>query len=225
MAENARPQVTRFDRMGEQIVGTFVEAGRVASTLITDPKVAAMWDETAALPGYTIGGLAAHLGRAVTTVVAYLDGEPPAAGATEVDACRYVVAALGDHDPISSDLHTGIRQRASLLASDGPAAVGAHVEEALDRLTRFDLDPARRLAVFEGMAIRLSEYLKTRIVELTIHSSDLARSVSRTEPPLPRDAWRIAADVATAVALLRHGERMVALGLARSDVFPTPNAF
>jgi hypothetical protein len=211
--------------MGVQVVDVFIETGRAAADLIADPSVSAMWDEPAVLPGYTIGGLAAHLARAVTTVETYVDGEPPRAGAERVDAGEYFIAALSDHDPISSDLHTGIRRRADLFAAEGQAAVSNRVEEALDRLARSDLDPARRLAVFEGMEIQLSEYLKTRLVELTVHSSDLARSVSLGVWPLPDEAWRIAADAAIAVALIRHGPRMVTLGLARSDVFPTPNAF
>lgn len=211
--------------MDAQIVDLFIETARVAGTLIADPSVAARWDEPAALPGYTIGGLAAHLARAATTVEAYVDGESPKVAAAPVDASRYFAAALGDHDPISSELHTGIRQRAALLSADGPATISIRVQETLDRLARSDLNPEQQLAVFAGMAIRLGEYLKTRIVELTVHSSDLARSVSHPEPPLPEDAWRIAAEVATEVALIRHGARMVTLGLTRRDVFPRPYAF
>lgn len=184
-----------------------------------------MWEKPAVLPGYTVGGLAAHLGRAVTTVGTYLEGEPPGSEAKEVDASQYFLTALKDHDPISSHLHTGIRQRAAAIAADGPAAVGAHIEAALDRLSRSDLGSTRRLAVFDGMAMYLSEYLKTRIVELAVHSSDLARSVSLAEPAIAENAWQVAADVSIDVARLRHGSRLMALGLIRSDAFPTPKPF
>ena len=211
--------------MGVHTAGLFIETGRVAGTLIADPTVAAMWSEPAVLPGYTVGGLAAHLGRAVTTVETYLDRDPPGSETPPVEASQYFFAALKDHDPITSDLHTGIRQRAAVLAADGPAAVEAHIAETLERLARHDLSSTRRLAVFDSMAMQLSEYLKTRIVELAVHSSDLARSVSLAEPAISEEAWRVVADVSIGVALLRHGPRLVALGLTRSDAFPTPKPF
>lgn len=211
--------------MTADVAAVFLEAADVAATLVSHPNVAAMWHEPAALHEYTNGALAAHLGRAVVTVDAYRTAEPPPRTAPLVNAVEYFVRALGDHDPIDSDVHIAVRRRAGETADAGPAAVVTEVRSALDRLRVRGLDPNQHLAVFDGMAIRLGDYLRTRLVELVVHVSDLARSVNLTEPVIPDAAWTVAADVVTGVARVRNGPRAVTLGLARPDAFPPPRAF
>lgn len=211
--------------MTATVAASFLESADVAAQLVGHPNVAAMWHEPSALHEYTVGALAAHLGRAVTTVERYRDTDAPSRTAPLLNAVEYFARALGDHDPISSDVHIAVRRRAEKAADAGPGPVAADVRDTVARLVVSGLDPNVHVAVFDGMAMRLGDYLRTRIVELVVHTSDLARSVNVPEPALPAGAWAIAADVVAALALHRQGARGLTLGLARSDAFPPPTAF
>ncbi len=46
----------------------YAEAAAAAVTLLTEPAVAAAWDQPSALPHWRVGGLAGHLARQVTSV-------------------------------------------------------------------------------------------------------------------------------------------------------------
>jgi hypothetical protein len=111
-------------------------AGRAADA-IASPEVAAAWDAGSALEGYAVAGLAGHLARAVLTVETYLDRAPDGveddAGAL-TDASGYLVAVLGEEDPVSSDLHRGVRLRGAQTAADGPSALAAAVRDTVARL-------------------------------------------------------------------------------------------
>jgi hypothetical protein len=132
--------------------------------------------------------------------------------------------ALGDHDPVTSQMHQGVRRRAADGAAGGPEYLAEQLSAVYARL-EVGLDPTQRVGVFGDLVMELGEYLATRVVELVVHISDLARSVGAAEPALPEDAWRIAAGVLTSMVLQRSDPRAVTLGLARADSFDTPGAF
>lgn len=70
------------------------------------PQIAEQWQEPSVLDGHTVGSLAAHLARAVFTVQRYL--EAPAGVGEPTTAAGYLMAVLGDADPIDSDLRSRI---------------------------------------------------------------------------------------------------------------------
>ena len=118
------------------IRSVFLENARRAVGLVEYEAVTVAWTEPSALEGYSVGGLAAHLCRAILTLDGYLDRDPPpGARASELSAAEYFVTALGDHDPVDSDRHTAIRQRSSDMAASGRSDVVQATHDALDRLT------------------------------------------------------------------------------------------
>ena len=64
---------------------------------------------------------------------------------------------------------------------------------------------------------RLVELLRTRCVELTVHTTDLAISVGVSDPGGNDDAVRIAVDLLTAAARQRYGDRAVLTALTRRE--------
>lgn len=210
--------------MALDLVDTFLTTARIAVGFVASPAVRATWHEPSALPEYNVGALAAHLGRALVSVDAYRSAPPPPDGAEPIDAATYFVMALGDHDPVTSRIHQGVRRRAADAAAGGPEHLAEDLSAVYERL-EVGLDPTQRVGVFGDLVMELGEYLETRIVELVVHMSDLARSVGAVEPALPEHAWRIAAGVLTSVVLQRSDSRAVTLGLARADSFDTPGAF
>jgi uncharacterized protein (TIGR03083 family) len=194
-----------------------VELLEAAVALIRTPAVRAAWHQPSQLGSYDVRGLAGHLGRSVVVTARALD-EPPATGGTRVDAPGYFVTALGDADPVDSDLHRAVRERSAELAGDSPDALAATLEQGLadlaPRLLAADLD--REVPALGGLVLTLRDQLATRIVELSVHLDDLAESVG-VPVTLPDDAGRVATAVLAEVMRRRHGDIAALRVLARRE--------
>ncbi len=206
-------------------VEQFHAAGLTAIELIAAELVGSRWHEPSVLDGYQVGGLAAHLGRGVVTVEAYLDADPHTSSGSPIDAPTYFATALGDHDPLNSEFHAEVRRRGARAAAGGQAALVAELIAAQARLAARPLDPDLPITVLGGMVMSLSSYLETRLVELVIHTVDLADSVDLPTPPFDGSVWEVVAATVTETARLRNDPRVMALGLARSDRYEPPRAF
>ncbi|MBA2633073.1 MAG: maleylpyruvate isomerase N-terminal domain-containing protein [Chloroflexi bacterium] len=193
--------------------------------LVASPAVEEVWLEPSALAGYRVGGLAVHLVRAIETIRQYSETERPLPGDALVDAVSYYAAVLGNHDPIASDFHDSIRARSERRVDSGHRALVAAATDALTWLDSNDLDPHRPVKVLDGVAVRLGDYLDTRLVELVIHSDDLAASVGIEPPAFADAAWQVVAGVLSELAQQRYSPRLLALSLARAERFGPATAF
>lgn len=201
--------------------GTFLVTAQVAEDLVASGAVADRWEEPSALPGYTVGGLAAHLARAVLTVSRYLDR--PAATGEPVDAAGYFLRTLGTHDPHASAFHEQVRARATAEAAEGPAALVARLRDArlrvADRLAT--IEPEVRIAVLDEVVLAVGDYLDTRLVELVVHLDDLAVSVGQEVPDgVPREAYATVAAILARIAVERAGAVATIRSLARRERHP-----
>lgn len=205
----------------------FIDAAKRAVDVVEDDRVSNRWEAPSSLAGYSIGGLAAHLCRAIVTVDGYLAGGPAnGADDSDLDAADYFLFALGDHDPIDSDHHHGIRQRSADMAASGRDDVLDATRDALDRLSVAlpVTGSPFTLPVFGGARMDLDEYLRTRIVELCVHADDLAASIDGLHADLPVDAWKVARDTLVELAARKAGDRELALGLSRRERTDRPLA-
>lgn len=139
-------------------------------------EVGERWDEPG-LGEWDVRALVGHTSRALLTVEAYL--ATPAAAVDVESAVDYYLAT----NVIGAG--SGVAQRGRdagrALGSDPVAAVAeiaARVLPLVDGLTGEELPTT----IAGGM--RLSDYLPTRIVELTVHTADLATALGlAVEPP------------------------------------------
>ena len=205
----------------------FLVAARSVIEMVENRNVAEQWSQPSALTGYTVGGLAAHLCRAVSTTDGYLDRSTPPGPPTVANAAEYFRAALGDHDPIDSDMHLEVRQRSGDMAASGYIAVLDATRAAFQSLTgKLEVEPDDRLIeVFGGAVMTVDDYLETRIVELVIHTDDLAASCRGLDVTVASDAWEVARRVVAELAALRVGDRAFVLGLSRAERAQRPLAF
>ncbi len=203
----------------------FLVTGDAVLHAVSADQVGSAWDAPCALPEMSIGALAAHLARAVTQVEVYLDDDPPGTEVELVSAGDYFARILTPEDAADpgSAVNRGVRQRAEESASRGQAAIADEIGGCLDRLRkRFASEPAERaMTVAGGMAIRLDQYLLTRLVEMTVHLDDLAVSVEIPTPAVPQDAYVIAIGTLVQTSAVRHGSRMVLRALARRERDPS----
>lgn len=195
-----------------------VEAATRTAELVADPAVARRWGEESVLPGYRVGGLAAHLTRAVETVRGYLEAEAPAAEVPLVDAVEYYRVVLGAHDPRESQFHREVRERGERRVDAGHPALVADIRDAAGWLSSQSLDLDRPVSVFAGTAMRLGDYLDTRLAEMLVHGHDLALSVGVPAPPYAGDAWSVVARMLAQTTAARHGPQGLALALARPEL-------
>jgi len=196
----------------------YLLAAEAAQGVVESPDVAVSWDRPSCLPGMNVGELAGHLARSVLQVEWFLDA--PIAGGPVTDAVEYYARLIGTDDPESS-LNVGVRARSAETAAQGHAAVSRDVAEVLARLaTRLVDEPGdRRVGIRHrpGDEMLLDEYLRTRCVELVVHTDDIAISVGRPSTDGSPAATAIAVDLLTAAARRRHGDHAVLTALTRRE--------
>jgi hypothetical protein len=210
-----------------QARAVFLEAMAAAVPLLEAPELAARWEEESALARFSVLGLAGHLLRATTSVEAYLDRPEPARGEEVLSAAAYYAAAvysdIGDArftgPDLDGDLHRAVRARGEEAAAGGPEALARDWSQAAGRLTaRLAAEaPDRRMRVFNNLVIGLDDYLATRLVELCIHTDDLAVSLGVDPPALPAAATGLAVATLVDLARHRHGDAAVLRALARRE--------
>lgn len=149
---------------------------------------------------WTLRELIGHTSRALSTVLAYL-GQPAPLEVTVHSASEYLEVVLrqrGDDAAIA----TRGRESAELLGDDVVGAVVDLATASVEAVERAGLE--RIVAIGEpaaGLSMRLDEYLRTRVFELTVHGIDIADAadVAWTPPSLHLiDALHLAAVNASA---------------------------
>lgn len=198
----------------------YLDAARSALRLLSDPAVAAAWDRPSALPEFAVGGLSAHLAHQVLAVPATLDA--PAADAPIPLLDHYDRATWRGADPLA-EVNVGIRTHADQLATEGPSALAARLGEVIEQLTvRLPIEPDDRpVRMAAGpWTLRLDDYLVTRMMEIAVHSDDLAVSVALDTPDLPAPVLDPVLALLTGLAVRRHGQPAVLRALSRAERAP-----
>ncbi|GAA1720154.1 hypothetical protein GCM10009809_14860 [Isoptericola hypogeus] len=196
----------------------YLEAAARAAVLLADPRVASAWADGSVLAGMTVGALAGHVARSVLQVEWFLDG--PLDDTLEATSGVTYYARITDAADPGSDLNRGVRARSEESAAAGPVAVAGDTAAALDRVRdRLLREPAdRRVAILHrpGEEMLLDEYLRTRCVELAVHTDDLALSVG-ADARAPEAATAVAIDLLVGAGAARHGSLAVLRALTRRE--------
>ena len=205
------------------LASDYLDTARQAGALIASSEVVARWNEPSALESYSIAGLSGHLARGVITVESYLE-QPATPGQTLISAVDYYVIALAGHDPVRSQMHESVRARSDELAQAGPAALAARVSQALDGLAPRLTGIADHIGIitFNGLAISIDQYLRTRLVELVVHLDDLAVSVGQAPPDVGEPVGAIVVATLAEYARRTHGTWPLVRAFARRERSPGP---
>lgn len=195
-----------------------VAAGSAAS-LLRSPSVAQRWTAPSALEGLTVGGLAAHLGAQVLNVPRVLaaalpDDTSPISLSEHYDRVPWVRADL------DAEANVAIRTGSEASAAQGVDALLASVDAALDAL-RPQLPAIRDeravLLPWTGWALRLDDFLLTRMMEIAVHGDDLAVSVGVDTPALPPSVFGPVLGLLTDLAVARYGQAGLLRALTRRE--------
>ena len=137
------------------------------------------WSAPSAVDGWTLRDLVAHFGLVADSIRAAAEGvtaEPP--------------LRLGDYIATYAEVAAGIDERTREVGSaDGflfaVDATAAQAEQAMAGISGNPVVAARR------GPIRWVDFLRTRCIELTVHSDDLTRSVTGDGPPVSRPCLQV----------------------------------
>jgi hypothetical protein len=199
----------------------FLDAARRAQALLREPAVAQAWTEPSALAGFTVGGLAAHLGSQILTTARVI-GEPPSTHELVPVLDHYARATWVGAD-LDADINVAIRNSGEEVAADGPQTLTARVDQALADLERaLPEQPADRWVQPPAgpWSLVLQDFLLTRMMEMMVHSDDLAHSLNLPTPSFPPEVQEPVFSLLTQLAVRRHGPVAVLRALTRVERAP-----
>jgi hypothetical protein len=205
----------------------YLVAAASAVTLLGRPAVAAAWAAPSALADFSVGGLAAHLGSQISAVAQRL--VEPAPTAEPIGLPEHYARAAWVGADLDADANVAIRGAGERGAAGGPAAVLARAESDLaDVGVSLPAAAADRLVSPPAgpWSLLLDDFLVTRLMEIAVHSDDLACSVGEDPPHLPADVLDPVFALLTGLAVRRHGPTALLRALSRSERAPvTISAF
>jgi uncharacterized protein (TIGR03083 family) len=211
------------------IVSAFRTAGEWFADLAGRDDVALRWGDPSALSGYSIGGLVGHVTAAIAWLGPLLDTANPGGSVPVWSVGRYLAPfPVRRQEDLDGPLHRAARTQGERSAQRGPKETVTRSAERFDavatRLAAENLDRVIDLRPTLPGAIRLDDFIRTRVVELVVHGDDLAVSVG-VPPDPPVDGTAIATDALVALAVHTHRPIAVVRALARPErsngtVFP-----
>lgn len=152
------------------------------------------------LGAWSLRELIGHAARAISTVTAYLELPAPPS-ATVHSAAEYLEVVLRQRGDDEAILLRG-RAAGAALGDDPAGEIEALTIEAAAAVDA--AGPDRLVTIGSGpdpVAMRLDEYLRTRVFELTVHGIDIADAAGVAWRPAPAhvlDALHLAAENASA---------------------------
>jgi hypothetical protein len=204
-----------------QVRSGYLEAGASVAALLRDPAVTAGWGRPSALPEFGVSGLAGHLARQVflgpARLAAAPPDEPPISLLEHYSRVQWVGA-----DP-QAQVNAAIREGGEKDAADGPAALAGRTDDAVATLrTMLPGEPADRavLLPWGPWALSLDDFLTTRMLEIAVHSDDLAVSVGIIAPELPSRVLDPVLILLSWLAVRRHGQSAVLSAFSRAERAP-----
>jgi hypothetical protein len=199
----------------------FLAAARVAADLVRRPEVRERWAEDSACEGMSVGGLACHLASQVGNAVRLLR-----AGVSDQTPIRLVdhySSAAWARGTVDDEANVGIREGSNSEAAAGPDALLATVSTRLEELPGAlaavgSADPV--LIPWQGWSLTAHDFLVTRMMEIVVHSDDLAVSIDLDTPDFPDDVVAPVVGLLTDVAVRQHGATAVVRALTRPQRAP-----
>ncbi|EPD60346.1 maleylpyruvate isomerase N-terminal domain-containing protein [Streptomyces sp. HGB0020] len=208
---------------GGRIRDAFLEAARTAADLLAEPAVADAWDGPSVLEKFTVRGLAGHMFWQELALPGLLAGPLPAEPVVPLRTYyleKVIWLDAGPDAPVSERIRNG----GEATAADGHTALHARVRDALHRLRTDVRDaPATRpvhIASWGDWSLELDDLLLTRLLELVVHSDDLACSTGLPTPAFPEHITAPAIDLLTRLSARRHGPLPLLRALARRERAP-----
>jgi hypothetical protein len=173
------------------------------------------------LPKLSVQGLAGHIAGQVFFIPTVLVEPIPIEPVIPIHEYYARVSWIGSD--IDTPFNQAIRAGGEQDAADGPDALAARVEACVEEL-RVTLpaapDRAVRRPTWGPWSISVDDFVTSQLLEVVLHSDDLAYSVGIPTPVFPDAAVQTVVDLLSRIALRRHGAVNVLRALSRSERAP-----
>ncbi|MFI1105184.1 maleylpyruvate isomerase N-terminal domain-containing protein [Streptomyces melanogenes] len=199
----------------------YLSVADTAAELLAAPEVAEGWHQPSALAKLSVQGLAGHLAGQVFFIPTVLAEPLPTEPAISIHEYYARVSWIGSD--LDTPFNQAIRSGGEEEAADGPAALAARVAACVEELRGILPTAPDRLVrrpTWGPWSIGLDDFITSRMLELAVHSDDLAHSVGLPTPQFPAPAVETVVDLLSRIALRRHGATNVLRALSRSERAP-----
>jgi hypothetical protein len=199
----------------------YVVAAGSTAALLRDPAVAAAWHKPSALPEFSVHGLAGHLARQVLGAPAVFAAPPP--GERPLTLIEHYARSEWVGADVDAEVNVRVRDTGEQVADVGAEPLAAQVAATVEQLPGLlAAEPAERVVAlpWAGWSLTLDDYLVTRIMEIAVHSDDLALSVGVPTPELPDPVLDVALGLLCRLAVRRHGQPAVLRAFSRVERAP-----
>jgi uncharacterized protein (TIGR03083 family) len=198
------------------VISTFLSAARSAAALLHSPALADAWSKPSALAEFRVSGLAGHLAGQVTNIGFFLDS-PLLADEPVLDAVRFY-SQQADVD-LDSPNARGIRDSSEVNAGPSAEDLAARYDAAITSVAArlSDLDPTQLITVWNRWVLPLDQCLLTRVLELVIHSDDLAVSIGVPTPEFSDEVVDATITTLARIAVNKRGTVPVLRALSRRE--------
>jgi hypothetical protein len=205
--------------MEQSLRGPFADAVVIATDLVLRPEVADGWEQESACAGMSVGALARHVVSQWFNAVQLMRAPPGELPITAREHYARAAWVAGGHDDESN---AEIRRGSEDLAAEGPdgmrTLVGELGPDLVDVLGSDRAGPV--LIPWQGWSLSEDDFLLTRLMEIVVHSDDLAASVGLRTPEFSEGAVVPVLGLLTGVAVRRHGQAAVVRALSRPQRAP-----
>jgi Mycothiol maleylpyruvate isomerase N-terminal domain len=197
----------------------YLESSEAALGLLREPALAQRWPKPSALPDFSTGGLARHLANQITRTVTYLAAAP---GDSAISVLDHFTGNAWVTSGIDSADNIDIRHRSEqAAAATTPEELADDVDAALRELqTVLPAQSADRIVDLGDWGLTVNDFLLTRVMELVVHTDDLAVSLDIPTPPMPDHATEATIQLLSRIAAWRHGPLSVVRALTRQERAP-----
>ena len=205
--------------MNSRQTSAFAVATRIAADLAVRPEVVEQWTEESACAGMTVGALARHLVSQWFNAVRLLRAP---AGDTPITVWEHYERAAWAHTTLDDEANASIRRGSEELAAEGPEAMRALIHDLVPDLDEvLETDRVGSVLIpWQGWSLSVDDFLLTRMMEIVVHSDDLAASVGLEAPEFPDEVVVPVLDLLTRLAVRRHGATALVRTLTRPQRAP-----
>ncbi|WFE53333.1 maleylpyruvate isomerase N-terminal domain-containing protein [Micromonospora sp. WMMD1155] len=194
----------------------FLGAAEAATALLRDPMLTARWSSPSALPDFSTAGLARHLANQVTQTVTFLAAP---AGESAIPVLEHFTGNAWVTSGVDSADNIDIRRRSEQTAAvTTPRELADAVDAAIAELrATVAAQSPDRIVDLGDWGLKVDDFLLTRVMELVVHTDDLAVSLGLPTPPMPATATEATIQLLSSLAAWRHGSLNVIRALARQE--------
>lgn len=199
----------------------FTAATRIAADLALRPEVEERWTGESACAGMTVGALARHLVSQWYNAVRLL-GAPE--GDAPISVWEHYQRAAWAHNALDDEANTSIASGSEELAAEGAGVMRALVADLgpeVDAVLATEREGSV-LVPWQGWSLTAGDFLLTRMMEIVVHSDDLAASIGVETPEFPTEVTEPVLALLTGLAARRHGATALVRALTRPQRAPAP---